>query len=166
MTTMTSAAGASRHVYFHDPLAPAATVIGPSVFVAARGVGGRLLLVRRCGSDTWEFPGGRMDVGETAAEAAVRQTAEDTGVHVLVTGIVGLFSDPGVVVLGPAHEVQQQLAVLFRARALGDVPHADLHRTREAAWVAQRDLPQLDIRPPLRTWIVEVLANESVPYIE
>jgi ADP-ribose pyrophosphatase YjhB (NUDIX family) len=106
-----------------------------------------------------------MDIGETAAEAAVRQTAADTAVHVLVTGIVGLFSDPGVVVLGPAHEVQQQFAVLFRARPLGDVPHADLHRTSEASWVAQRDLPRLDIRPPLRAWIMEVLANESVPYI-
>src|SRR3954452_13518714 len=165
MTATTSTTGAGQQVFFHDPSAPAATVIGPSVFVAARGVGGRLLLVRRCGSDTWGFPGGRMDVGETAAEAAVRQTAEDTGVHVLVTGIVGLFSDPGVVVLGPAHEVQQQFAVLFRARALGDVPHADLHRTSEAAWVAQRDLPRLDVHPVIRAWIVEALAEDSVPCI-
>jgi ADP-ribose pyrophosphatase YjhB (NUDIX family) len=165
MTTTTCAAGASGQVYFHDPSAPSATVIGPSVFVAVRGVGGRLLLVRRCGSDVWEFPGGRMDIGETAADAAVRQTAQDAGLHVLVTGIVGLFSDPGVVVLGPEHEVQQQFAVLFRARALGGVPHADLHRTSEAAWVAERDLPRLDIHPPVTAWIVEALANDSAPCI-
>src|SRR3954469_17332678 len=105
MTTTMSAAGSGRQMYFHDPSAPPATVVGPSVFVAVRGVGGRLLLVRRCGSDVWEFPGGRVGIGETAAEAAVRQTVEDAGVHVLVTGIVGLFSDPGVVVLGPEPEV-------------------------------------------------------------
>jgi len=107
-----------------------------------------------------------MEIGETAAEAAVRQTAEDAAVHVLVTGIVGLFSDPAVVVLGPEHEVQQQFAVLFRARALGGVPHGDMWRTSEAAWVAQRALPHLDINPPIRAWIADALANESVPYIE
>jgi 8-oxo-dGTP diphosphatase len=165
MTTTISAAGSSRQMYFHDPSAPPATVIGPSVFVAVRGVGGRLLLVRRCGHDVWEFPGGRMDIGETAAEAAVRQTAEDTAVRVLVTGIVGLFSDPGVVVLGPEHEVQQQFAVLFRARAIGGVPHGDMQRTSQAAWVAQRDLQHLDIEPPITAWIVEALANDDLPYI-
>ena len=165
MTTTISAAGSSRQVYFHDPSAPPATVIGPAVFVAVRGVGGRLLLVRRCGSDAWEFPGGRMHIGETAAEAAVRQTAEDAAVRVVVTGIVGLFTDPGVVVLGPEHEVQQQFAVLFRARAVGGVPHGDMHRTSEAAWVAQRDLPHLDLQPPVTAWIVEALANESLPHI-
>jgi 8-oxo-dGTP diphosphatase len=166
MTITTSVSGASRQVYFHDPAAPSATVIGPSVFVAVRGVGGRLLLVRRCGSDAWEFPGGRMEIGETAAEAAVRQTAEDAAVQVLVTGIVGLFTDPAVVVLGPEQEVQQQFAVLFRARALGGVPHGDMRRTSEAAWIAQRDLPHLDINPPMRAWIADALANESVPYIQ
>jgi ADP-ribose pyrophosphatase YjhB (NUDIX family) len=165
MTTTVSAVGSSRQVYFHDPSAPPATVIGPSVFVAVRSWGGRLLLVRRCGSDTWEFPGGRVHIGETAAEAAVRRTAEDAAVHVLVTGIVGLFTDPGVVVLGPEHEVQQQFAVLFRARAVGGVPHGDMQRTSDAAWVAQRDLSQLDIEPPITAWIVEALANESLPYI-
>jgi len=165
MTTTIGAAGSSRQVYFHDPSAPPATVIGASVFVAVRGVGGRLLLVRRCGSDAWEFPGGRMRIGETAAEAAVRQTAEDAAVRVLVTGIVGLFTDPGVVVLGPEHEVQQQFAVLFRARAIGGAPRGDMRRTSEAAWVAQRDLSHLDIEPPVTAWIVEALASEPLPYI-
>jgi 8-oxo-dGTP diphosphatase len=165
MTTTIRAADPSRQVYFHDPSAPPATVVGPSVFVAVRGWGGRLLLVRRRGSGFWEFPGGRVRIGETAGEAAVRQTAEDAAVHVLVTGIVGLFTDPGVVVRGPEDEVWQQFAVLFRARAVGGVPHGDVQRTSDAAWVAQRDLPELHIQPPITDWIVEALANESVPHI-
>ena len=45
MTTIDRAVLA-RHVYFHDPSAPAAGLIVPSVFVAVRWLHGCLLLVR------------------------------------------------------------------------------------------------------------------------
>ena len=164
MTTIDRPA-ATRQVYFHDPGAPTATVVVPSVFVAARGLGGRLLLVRRCDSGTWELPGGRVDIGETAVDAAVRETAEKTGVRVLITGFVGLFSDPGHVVRAPDGEVRQQFAVLFRARALGGIPRGDLHETSEAAWVAPMDLPGLRIEPASRIWIDQALSIGDPPYL-
>ena len=85
-------------IHFHDPDAPAATVVAPSVFVAVRNDRGKLLLVRRCDSGTWELPGGRVDVGESAVEAAVRETREESGIRVRITGLVGLFTDPACVV--------------------------------------------------------------------
>src|SRR3954449_12254408 len=106
MTTVDRAAR-TRQVYFHDPLAPAASLVVPSVFVAVRWHYGTLLLVRRCDSGAWELPGGRVDVGETAVEAAVRETAEEAGVQVVVTGFAGLFTDPGHVVRAPDGEVRQ-----------------------------------------------------------
>src|SRR3954462_8120816 len=122
MTTIDRAA-VTRHVYFQDPSAPVATVVVPSVFVAVRWLGGRLLLVRRCDSGSGELPGGRVDVGETAVEAAVRETQEEAGLSVVVTGIVGLFTDPGHVVRGLNGEVRQQFAVVFRAEVMaGGVP--------------------------------------------
>ena len=103
---------AVRRVHFHDPEAPVAVVVAPSVFVAARDGDGRLLLVRRCDSGTWELPGGRVDVGESAPMAAVRETAEESGLHVRITGLVGLFTDPAHVV-EPAvgGEIRQQFVV-------------------------------------------------------
>jgi 8-oxo-dGTP diphosphatase len=164
MTTIDRAA-LTRQVYFHDSGAPTATVVVPSVFVAARWLGGRLLLVRRCDSGTWELPGGRVDVGETAVDAAVRETAEEAGVRVLVTGFAGLFSDPGHVVRSPDGEVRQQFALLFRARALGGVPRGDLHETSEAAWVAPRDLPGLPMQPATRIWVDEALSIGDPPHL-
>ena len=164
MTTIDREA-VTRQVYFHDPGAPAATVVVPSVFVVARWLGGRLLLVRRCDSGTWELPGGRVDIGETAVEAAVRETAEEAGITVLVTGFVGLFSDPGHVVRSPDGEVRQQFAVLLRARALGGIPRGDLHETSEAAWVAPMDLPGLPMGPAARVWIGEALSVGYPPHL-
>jgi 8-oxo-dGTP diphosphatase len=155
----------TRQVYFHDAGAPTPTVVVPSVFVAARWLGGRLLLVRRCDSGTWELPGGRVDIGETAVDAAVRETAEEAGVRVLVTGFAGLFSDPGHVVRSPDGEVRQQFALLFRARALGGIPHGDLHETSEAAWVALTDLPGLPMEPAARLWIEQAVSVGDPPYL-
>jgi 8-oxo-dGTP pyrophosphatase MutT (NUDIX family) len=106
-----------------------------------------------------------VDVGETAVEAAVRETAEETGVRVHVTGFAGLFSDPGHVVRSPDGEVRQQFALLFRARSLGGVPRGDLQETSEAAWVAPRDLPGLPMQPAARIWIDEALAVGDPPYL-
>ena len=55
--------------------------------VVAAGVvvfrpGRRVLLVHRPAYDDWSFPKGKLDPGEHAAVAAVREVAEETGLHV------------------------------------------------------------------------------------
>src|SRR5947209_17487193 len=149
--------GVGRQVYFHDPSAPVATAVVPSVFVAVRWHHGQLLLVRRCDSGAWELPGGRVDVGETATEAAVRETAEEAGVQVLVTGLAGLFTDPGHVVRGVNGEVRQQFALLFHARWMSGIPRGDLKETSDASWVRLADLPVIPIATPVRAWIDQAL---------
>jgi 8-oxo-dGTP diphosphatase len=155
-----------RQVHFHDPSAPAATAVVPSAFVVVRGRGERLLLVRRCDSGAWELPGGRVDIGESVVEAAVRETAEEAGVRVVVTGLVGVFTDPGLVVRASDGAVRQQFAVLFRAVAVGGVPHGDLHETSEAAWVPIGDLPGLSVEPHERIWIELGLAEDAPPHFD
>jgi 8-oxo-dGTP diphosphatase len=54
---------------------------------------GRLLLVRRAnppGQGTWSLPGGRVEAGEDAATAAVREVAEETGLTVRAGAVVGV----------------------------------------------------------------------------
>jgi len=48
---------------------------------------GRLLLLKR-GNDLWEFPGGGVEWGENPADAAIRETKEETG---LTAGNVTFF---------------------------------------------------------------------------
>ena len=57
-----------------------------------------VVLVRR-GSEPyegqWALPGGFVEVGETVKQAAVREAAEETGLAVEVSRLVGVYSEPG-----------------------------------------------------------------------
>jgi ADP-ribose pyrophosphatase YjhB (NUDIX family) len=68
-------------------------VNAPEVCVGAVVVhDGRLLLVRRgrgAAVGLWSIPGGRVEWGETLAEAAVREVTEETGLHVVVEEWLG-----------------------------------------------------------------------------
>ena len=71
-----------RREYDHQPDAPAASCVAPSAFTAVRDLTGRLLLVRRCDTGDWELPGGHVDPGESAFDAAGRETAEESAMTV------------------------------------------------------------------------------------
>lgn len=54
----------------------------------------KVLLTRRADNGMWCLPGGHVDFGETLAEAAVRETLEETGLHVAVERLIGVYSAP------------------------------------------------------------------------
>jgi 8-oxo-dGTP diphosphatase len=59
----------------------------------------RLLLVLRAhppGENLWSIPGGRVEPGETDAEAVVREVREETGLVVEVGALAGQVSRPGL----------------------------------------------------------------------
>ncbi|MGW3160953.1 NUDIX domain-containing protein [Streptomyces sp. NPDC001089] len=53
---------------------------------------GRVLMIRRAvpvGGLVWQFPAGRVEAGESAAEAAAREASEETGVRVEPVSVIG-----------------------------------------------------------------------------
>ena len=57
---------------------------------------GRVLLIRRGiepAVGKWTFPGGYVDFGENAADAAVRETREEVGMRVTLGPLLGVFTD-------------------------------------------------------------------------
>lgn len=52
---------------------------------------GRLLLSQRGDLNVWNLPGGRLDSGETIAEAAAREVREETGIIPRIERAVGLY---------------------------------------------------------------------------
>ncbi|WP_320005994.1 NUDIX hydrolase [Maridesulfovibrio sp.] len=55
---------------------------------------GVVLIERKNPPLGWALPGGFVDYGETLEHAAVREAKEETGLDVVLTGLVGVYSMP------------------------------------------------------------------------
>jgi 8-oxo-dGTP pyrophosphatase MutT (NUDIX family) len=86
------------------------------------------LLVEERDPPCWFYPAGRVEPGETFAEAALRETLEESGIPVELEGILRVEHTP--------RAAWARLRVVFLAHPTGDTPpksHADEH-SLQARW--------------------------------
>ena len=141
---------ARRIDFYDDPEAPRATSLVPSANVVVTNEDGEILLVRRSDNGNWALPGGAMDLGESLPDTAVRETAEETGVDVEITGLVGIFTDPRHVILYTSDgEVRQEFSVVFAARPTGGIPTPS-SETTEVRWIPVPEIGALPMDRSMR----------------
>ena len=80
---------------------------------------GRILLTRRADNGQWCLPGGRMESGESVAEACEREVWEETGLRVRVKRLVGVYSYPDQLVIYPDGKKAHIVALHFETEVLG-----------------------------------------------
>jgi ADP-ribose pyrophosphatase YjhB (NUDIX family) len=109
--------------YYDDPDAPAANSLVPSVNVVVVNDSGQILLIKRSDNDNWALPGGAIDLGESMADAGVRETKEETGIDCEIVGLVGIYTDPKHVILYTSNsEVRQEFSIVLTAKPIGGEP--------------------------------------------
>ncbi|GAB1421003.1 hypothetical protein MASR2M15_11350 [Anaerolineales bacterium] len=88
--------------------------------------------------DQWALPGGFVEVDESAEEAALRETEEETGIKAEIVELMGINSFPeGPVVSG--------IMIFFRVRPIGGTLQAG-DDAIDAKVFQEEDLPQLPFR--------------------
>ncbi len=117
---------------------------------------GRVLTVRKRGTDRFMQPGGKPEPGERGAETALRETFEETGLQLDLGQLepMGEFSapaanEPGLTVVCDTFRVKlddDAEAVLSRIQ-----PAAEIEEVR---WVSQDELQGNDDLAPLLTDII------------
>ena len=135
-----------RTEYWNDPHAPKPNSLVPACGVLAIDDEGRILLQRRRDTGQWAIPMGKMELGETPSECAIRETREETGVLTEITGILGVYSDPAHIVAYTDGEIRQEYEVILLGRPVSGIPAAN-DEASDVAWIKPDDLPALDIHP-------------------
>lgn len=156
---------ARRIDYYDDPKAPKANSLVPSVNVVVVNDGGELLMIRRSDNDNWAVPGGAVDLGESVGQAAIRETKEESGIDVEITGIVGIYSDPKHVILYTSNgEARQEFSIVLTARPLGGEPTPS-DETTEVRWITPSDAQTLTMDRSMRLRINDYLRGSASPTI-
>jgi 8-oxo-dGTP pyrophosphatase MutT (NUDIX family) len=91
----------------------------------------------------WALPKGRIDPGERGEETALREVAEETGVHGRSLGKLGdvryTFTWDGERIF----KVVSFFLVRYSGGRLGDIPEAFRHEVAEVRWLPLEDAPRL-----------------------
>lgn len=107
----------------------------PTVDVIVERPGGGVVLVRRRNPPPgWALPGGFIDYGEAAEDAARREALEETSLVVRLTELFHVYSDPG---RDPRHHT---LSVVYLGRAEGEPQPGD--DAAEIGTFREGELPQ------------------------
>jgi 8-oxo-dGTP pyrophosphatase MutT (NUDIX family) len=80
----------------------------------------RVLLQQRSDGGQWGLPGGSVEIGESVAQAIVREVREETGLDVVPRRLIGVYSEPSLqVVRYPDGNVWHSVNVCFECAVRG-----------------------------------------------
>ena len=151
--------------YYDDPEAPEANSLVPSINVVVVNDAREILMIRRTDNGNWALPGGAVDLGESVAQAAARETLEESGIECMVTGIVGIYSDPRHVILYTSNgEARQEFSIVLTARPVAGqlTPSSE---SSEVRWVSASEVLGYTMDRSMRIRINGFLANRQSPVI-
>ena len=147
------------HDWLGNPLDKAPDRLLPSVSAIVLNDKNELLLLQRADNGHWAIPGGKMEIGESASAATIREVMEETGMDVAVQSLVGVYSDPlgGVVGCYPDGTVIHFVNLCFRCEITGGAPRGS-DEGEEVGFFPLDDLPA-PLLPPHRIRIDDALSG-------
>jgi 8-oxo-dGTP diphosphatase len=128
----------------------------PGISAAIIVADGKVLMVRRRVSEgelMWQFPAGAIEDGETAEEAAVRETAEETGLTVEAVRLLGERVHP---------KTRRLMSYTAATVVEGEARVADEDELDAVAWVTHSEIADYvpyGLFEPVQEYLDEVLPH-------
>lgn len=128
----------------------------PSAAVVIHDERMRLLLCLHKDKNLWVVPGGLIEPGEQPADAAIRETWEETGLLVEVTGILGVYGGQELVIDYPNGDRAAYIGTIFRGRITGGNIRPDGEEVLEVRYFDREEFE----RVPHSNWL-----NSAMPVL-
>ena len=138
--------------------------LGCSAFILDES-GEKVLLTQRADNGQWCLPSGGVDPGETVEETIIREVYEETGLHVRVTRLVGVYSDPNKLVEYPDGNKAHIVALSFAAEVVdGTLGLSD--ETTDYGYFLPAELENLDMLLNHTERVQDAFKNQITPFIK
>ncbi len=103
----------------------------------------RVLLGLRGDNGLWGIPAGQMELGETPAGTAIRETYEELGLRIQVTKLLGVYTGPDALHTYPDGNQVQVVGARFLAEIIGGELNPDGYETLGVGWFDLNSLPPM-----------------------
>lgn len=139
-------------------------VVMPAASAIISDENGRVLLQLRSDNGKWGVPGGGIDPGEEPAQAAIREVYEETGLHVEVIRLVGVFGGKFQVKSYPNGDKVAYVSVTFECRVIGGEINPDPEESRDVRWFSIDELPPEFVKVHRRR--ITAWQSGNMPYFD
>lgn len=123
----------------------------------------KVLLTQREDNGQWCLPGGHMEAGETAEEAAVREAWEETGLRVHAVHLIGVYTSPNFVIEYADGRRHQIVAMNFECEIVGGELGLS-NETTAFGYFSPQEIQELDLMPHHHMRIKDAFAPRSAAY--
>lgn len=116
----------------------------------------KVLLTQRTDNARWCLPGGRMEPGESAAEACEREVLEETGLTIRVKRLVGVYSNPDQLVVYPDGTKVFMVVLCFEAEVLDGRLQLS-NETTAFGWFLPAEMESMPMHADHQTRVMDAL---------
>ena len=123
-----------------------------------------ILLTKRADNGQWCLPGGAMDSGESAMEACEREVWEETGLHVRVKRLVGVYSHPDQLAVYADGNKAHIVALHFEAEIISGTLGLS-NETTDVGYFTLEEIEKLEMFGRHKERILDTLANQQQAFV-
>lgn len=124
----------------------------------------KILLIRRADNGRWAVPGGYMEPGESVTEACAREVWEETGIHVRVGRLIGVYNSPHILVEYPDGNRLQLVMLYFAAEPIGGTLRTS-EETTDVGYFSRVDIEDMNMSDFNRQRVDDAFAAQAAAFV-
>lgn len=135
--------------------------ICPGVAIVIFNEKEEVLLQKRADVNLWGIPSGHVEPGETVTEAGIREMFEETGLHIEILRLIGVYSNPKSQVFKyPDGRITHFVTCCFQAKVIGGKISTSSPETLEVKFFSINKLPSNILKMDPK-WLSDALSDKG-----
>jgi len=126
--------------------------------------GKKVLLTKRGDNGRWCLPGGQLDSGESVAETCAREVLEETGLMVQVEQLIGVYSNPNMLLSYDDQHQYQIVSFHFLVTVTGGELGLS-NETTDFGYFSQDEISTMDLMEHHQLRIADAFAGQKETFI-